>query len=95
MPEAWCQARHTVLWRAVRKASLIETFMQTHKQRKGQQHVGGWRVGIQGKRQCAYQSPEIVTCLGSLGRGAGRRAAWLKSWEQVAHWRDQDREVTR
>lgn len=57
MPEAWCQAKHTVLWRAVRKASLIETFMQTHKQRKGQKHVGGWRVGIQGKRAKCLPKP--------------------------------------
>lgn len=57
MPEAWCQARHTVLWGAVRKASLIETFMQTHKQRKGQKHVGGWRVGIQGKRAKCLPKP--------------------------------------
>ena len=68
-----------------------ETFMQRQKLRNSQKRVGGWGAGIQGRGQCAYQSPEIVTCLGSLGGGAGRGAAWLKPWEQGAHRRDQDR----
>ena len=51
-----------------------ETFMQRQKLRKGQRRVGGWGAGIQGRGQCAYQSPEIVTCLGSLG-GRGREGS--------------------